>query len=130
LSKVKLTIELDDTDFYDSQAIKALTSASEGERKGMLVSGLLYWLRSPSFQLIDKIDLLLERLGDGPLSPSLLPQPAPRASQITALSPKQALPLAPVSTEAQVSDIIAKDIPEEFSDGADDAFSSLFEESS
>jgi hypothetical protein len=133
VAKVSLTLELNDQDPYEAQAIKILREAHEASRKEMIVSGLLYWVRSPTFSLSDRIDKLLLALQANPGQP--LPQPTQVQNHQPQSKPKhveQHHKVAPVQTQQELSSdqIVSKDVPEAFLDGADDAFNSLFDQTS
>jgi len=127
VGKVRLTLELNDQDAYDSELIKVLRSSSESERKGLIVSSVLYYTRSPAFQLTNRIDRLLEALAEG----------SPKAAIQTYLSPPEApalvVPTSPAAVPGLASKRLEKSsetlLPKTFDDGSDDVFGNLFRDS-
>ena len=134
MAKIKLVLELDPQNVYDAQVVKILSSVTEAERKNLLVSSLLYWSRSPAFQLNDKLDSLLTLLSQGGQVPvgQVFVTPAQAPTQLyqaprPAHAPRLAPSAPPPSQEAVPTPI--EQAKDSFDDGADDAFGNLFAES-
>lgn len=126
MAKVKLVLELNPADAYEKEAIAILRTAPEAVRKELIVSGLLYYTRSPAFRLNDKVDQLLQAISTGAEIPrQTAPAAAPVSVQVFQVNqtagPKQTGTAAPHKPTA-VAQVM---IPQAHTDDSDDIFAGL-----
>ena len=137
MSVIKVVLELDSEDPYDAQVLKVLRESPEGAKKELVISAILFWVRSPSFRLSDKIDELLSALTSGCFQTAPVPQDQEATtgvgSFIRVSSPVVALPSSEL---LPTTDVPASKPPDpvrlvlevaKHNDGADDIFNSLAE---
>ena len=120
MGKVRLVLDLDDTDPSDAQAIRALSGCTDAERKNLIVSGILYFTHAPAFGLTyqmqevsAKIQELSAKLGaavlTGAAAEPLPPTPAPAAPPPARPSAKPAKPPGPQSSDQALVDKLAEE---------------------
>jgi hypothetical protein len=129
VAKVKLVIELDDGDAYDKEVIGILRDTPDAGRKELIGSAILYFVRSPSFRLVDKMDKVLQAIEGGAQIHQQSHAKAPTLHYAPSLAPVTPLPSAgpPAGRrhEFVTSAVTPITVLKESTDGADDIFASL-----
>lgn len=124
MARIKLVIELDDGDAYDNEVAGILRSTPDAGRKELITSSILYFVRSPSFRLADKMDKVLQALEGGAQISHQHRDKAPTIHHTSGpLQPPPPLPWRREQIASASSTAIT--IPKESTDGADDIFASL-----
>ena len=132
MAKIKLVLELDDGDAYDNEVAGILRSTPEAGRKELVTSAILYFVRSPSFRLADKMDKVLTALEGGAQISHQSYAKAPtihHAPEVAEKTPPPRRTMHKFPTQAapyNAATVVT--VPATSTDGADDIFAAMAEQ--